>query len=102
MSHPHNCPHCRASLPAPRSRLLGSLVVGLAWTVVMAMVFGALLIGPFIMLIIPFLFAAGVSLITVAHEWAFPDWTCAACGKLIEVPEVTTPEPVRLETAHAA
>jgi hypothetical protein len=93
MSHPKNCPHCRASLPAPRSRLLGYLVVIGAWITVMAMVFGAILLGPAILMVIPFLFAGGASLITIAHAWAFDDWTCDACGKLIEREPSHVPSP---------
>jgi hypothetical protein len=75
------------------------LVVGLAWTVTTAMMFGALLIGPFIMIVIPFLFFAGASLITAAHEWAFADETCGACGRLIEREEQVGS--TRLEPVHA-
>ncbi len=91
MKHPVNCPHCTASLPAPRSRLLGTLLVGLAWTTAMTMVFGGILLGPAIILVLPLLFPAGVSMITAAHARAFEDATCDACGKLVEV-EVTRGE----------
>lgn len=101
MSHPHYCPHCRASLPAPRSRLLGRLLVGVAWTLAMALVFGGILLGPIIIFILPFLFAGGFSMITAAHEWAFDDWTCDACGKLVEIEAAPVAAP-QLATARAA
>jgi hypothetical protein len=83
MSSLHICPHCRASLPAPRSRLLAGLVVGATWTVAMAMVFGGILLGPIILFVLPFLFAGGISMIVAAHAWAFEEPTCNACGKLV-------------------
>ncbi|MFV8755599.1 hypothetical protein ACNOYE_34040 [Nannocystaceae bacterium ST9] len=85
MTHPAHCSHCRASLFAPRSRSLGALVVGVAWTLAMTMVFIGILTGPIIIFLLPMLVPAGVSMITTAHEWAFADWTCDACGKLVEV-----------------
>ncbi len=94
------CPHCHASLPAPRSRLLGWLVVGLAWTVTLTMVFGAILTGFFIMFLFPFLFAGGASLVTTAHAWAFQDRICDACGKVVDEPCVTVT--TELEPVHAA
>ncbi len=79
------CPHCRASLPAPRSRLVGALVVGVAWILAMTMVFIGILTGPIIIVLLPMLVPSGISMITAAQTWAFEDWTCDGCGKLVEL-----------------
>lgn len=100
MSHHDHCPHCRATLPPPRSRLLGALLVGTAWIIAMAMVWGGVLLGPAVIAILPLLFAGGMSIITVAHSWAFADRICDACGKLVEAPAAAAPVR-RLTTARA-
>lgn len=101
MSHPANCPHCRASLPAPHSRILGVLAVGLAWTIAMTMVFVGILTGPFIIFLLPALVPAGMSMISVAHGWAFAERDCQACGKLVEASSPTRVTSLRPVVARA-
>ena len=70
MQHPLDCPHCHqhTHLVAPAAWTRG--FVALAWVVVAAMVFMAGMIGPFIMLVLPFLAACGMGLISGAHALA--------------------------------
>lgn len=82
--HPSHCPHCRASLPAPRSRTLSVLALSLAWVGAMTMVFIGILTGPIIIFLLPFLVPGGISMVTAAHQYAFAEHECEACGKLVE------------------
>lgn len=82
--HPNHCPHCRASLPAPRSRTLSVLALSLAWVGAMTMVFVGILTGPIIIFLLPFLVPGGIAMVTAAHQYAFAEHECEACGKLVE------------------
>src|SRR5690349_21743612 len=84
MHRPIDCPHCHhhTHLVAPAAWTRALVVV--AWIVAAAMVFAAGLIGPFIMLVLPFLGACGGGLIAGAHALAFAPATCDRCGKIVE------------------
>lgn len=82
--HPTHCPHCRASLSAPRSRTLSVLALALAWIGAMTMVFIGILTGPIIIFLLPFLVPSGIAMVTAAHQYAFAEHECEACGKLVE------------------
>lgn len=82
MSRSHHCPHCRHHTVRTPPRW-GVLAVALAWGFVVAMLFLASLIGPFIMFVVPVLFAVGASAVTSAHDFAFAPPECERCGKLV-------------------
>lgn len=84
MAHHSHCPHCRAFLPAPRSRLLGGSVLALAYVVSMAMVFGYSLLGPIGFMILPIFLPGAIGGITAAHAYANPEDSCPKCGKFVE------------------
>jgi hypothetical protein len=79
-----NCSHCRAPLPAPRSRLLGGLVLGLAYVVTFAFAFGYACLGPLGLMVLPFFLPGAIGAITCAHEYASAVESCPACEKVIE------------------
>lgn len=81
MSRSHHCPHCHHDT-LRRPPRWGVLAVALAWAVVVAMLFVASLIGPFIMFVVPVLLAFGASAVTSAHDFAFAPPECERCGKL--------------------
>lgn len=80
-----NCSHCRAPLPAPRSRLLGALVLGLAYLVLFAFGLVYACMGPLGLMFLPFFLPGAIGAITGAHAYASADESCPACGKLIEL-----------------
>ncbi len=102
MQHPLDCPHCHqhTHLVAPAAWTRG--FVALAWVVVAAMVFMAGMIGPFIMLVLPFLAACGMGLISGAHALAGEPATCASCGKIVDEAAATRGAPVRAAPARVA
>lgn len=79
-----NCSHCRAPLPAPRSRLLGGVVLTLAYVVSFAFAFIYACMGPLGLVFLPFFLPGAIGAITCAHAYASEGEACPACGKLIE------------------
>jgi hypothetical protein len=92
------CPHCHSLVPKPPSRMIRRLALGGAWIVVMAMVFGASLIGPFVIAILPFMVFAGIALVTAAYEFAHADRICAVCGRAYELDGERVEPAVAVET----
>jgi hypothetical protein len=90
-----NCTHCRAPLPAPRSALLRGSVLGLAYVVTFAFVFGYACTGPLGLMVLPFFLPGAIGAITAAHEFASVDGSCPDCGRLVEPePESVAATPV--------
>lgn len=87
------CPHCHAPTSSP-PRSLRVIVVALAWTVTLAMVFAGSLIGPFVIGILPVLFLGGLSVVVLAQRYAYGDRICHACDRAFELDGVPV-EPVR-------
>lgn len=79
------CPHCHTEVPEAPSLALRAGVVGLAWTVSMAYVLAAIMLGPAIIAVLPVLIPMGIAMVSSAHGWAFEDRVCEACGKLVEI-----------------
>lgn len=102
MHRPLDCPHCHhhTHLVAPAAWTRGFVAV--AWVVVAAMVFMAGMIGPFIMLVAPFLAACGMGLISGAHALAGEPATCGSCGKIVDEAAATRAVAVRAAPARAA
>lgn len=92
------CPHCAAPLPPRPSALVRHGVVALAWTTSMSSVFGGILLGPAIIMVLPVLLPGGICTITAAHSWAYEDPCCEQCGKLVEIDG----QPLRAEPAARA
>jgi hypothetical protein len=82
--HPHSarCSSCHRpdSVTRPSSAWKVALVGGYA--MFSLMVFGASLLGPTIMAVLPFLAATGLGLLPWLHERAGAPAACVACGKL--------------------
>lgn len=76
-----SCPHCGA-LAVRRPSPLWRLAVVPAWIVSGLMVLGAGMIGPFILVVVPLLFAGGVGLLSTVHAQASAPPECEACGKI--------------------
>ncbi len=82
MPRSNHCPHCHHdSLRRPPRA--GVLLVALAWAFVVVMLFAAAQIGPFIMFVVPVIFAFGASAVRVAHDVAFAPPECERCGKVV-------------------
>lgn len=83
MHRPFHCPHCHTEshivAPAAWTRVL----LAFAWVSAAAMVLCAGMIGPFILLVVPFLFASGAGLVAGAHALASEPPTCGHCGKIV-------------------
>jgi hypothetical protein len=79
------CPHCHAITPPLPSKFAQSAVLTVAWLLVVTMAFAAAVIGPFIMVVLPFLALACVGVVAAAYEYAHGDRICAACGRAYEV-----------------
>ena len=88
-----NCPHCRAFVPPPRSRILGIGVLAFAYTLTFAFLFVFTCAGPLGLLFLPFLMPGAVCGITCAHSYADKGEWCPACGKVIEHTLIPRPEP---------
>ena len=73
---------------------MGIALVALTWGFVVAMLFIASLIGPFIMFFVPVIFAFGAAGVRTAHDIAFAPPHCEACGKVVP-DEPPTVAPVR-------
>lgn len=93
MSHKETCPHCHHPelRRAPAWRLLA---VAAAWAFVVVMLFVSALIGPFIMFVVPVIFAFGAAAVGSAHALAFAPPACDRCGKLALAGE-PAPAPAR-------
>lgn len=95
------CPHCLARVRKSPSSVSRVLVLGLVWTVTMALVFGVSVIGPFVMVLLPVFLFGGIGLWTAAYEYAHGDRICPACGKAYEIDgEAVEPAP-RAVPVHA-
>lgn len=83
MHRPFHCPHCRRAshivTPAPWTRLL----LGFAWVHAAVWVVCAAMLGPFLLLVVPFVMAFALGLITGAHQLAGEPPNCEACGKIV-------------------
>ena len=83
MPRPFHCPHCRRDsqliTPAPWTRLL----VAFAWVHAALLIGCAALVGPFLLVIVPFVFAFGAGLISGAHQLAGEPATCGRCEKIV-------------------
>lgn len=84
MHRPLDCPHCHHHTHLVAPAAWTRAFVAVAWVVVAAMVFMAGMIGPFIMLVVPFLAACGAGLISGAHALAGEPATCGRCGKIVD------------------
>jgi hypothetical protein len=91
------CPHCLALVPRSPSRLTRAVVIGGAWIVMMAIVFGLSLIGPFVIPVIPFAVFAGIGLVGGAYEYAHADRVCDTCGRAYELDGERVESPVAVE-----
>jgi hypothetical protein len=87
-----NCPHCRAYVPPPRSRLLAAGVLALAYTVTFAFSFIYCCMGPIGMMFLPFFLPGAIAGISCAHSYADSGEWCPACGKVIEHTLIPRPE----------
>jgi hypothetical protein len=77
------CPHCRRTTTLVTPPRWARALVVLAWINAAVLVLCAGMIGPFIMLVIPPLFACGAGLISGAHAIASEPPTCGECGKIV-------------------
>jgi hypothetical protein len=84
MTRHQDCPHCRAPLPAPRSRALGRFVLVLAYTTMLAFSVVFACLGAVGLTLLPFFLPGAIACITSAHTFASEDALCPACGKLVE------------------
>lgn len=80
--HSARCSSCHRadSVTRPSTAWKAALVGG--YVLFSLMVFGASLLGPTIMAVLPFLAATGLGLLPWLHERAGAPATCTACGKL--------------------
>jgi hypothetical protein len=92
MHRPLDCPHCHHHTHLVAPPAWARALVPVAWVVAAAMVFAAGMIGPFIMLALPLLFACGAGLIGGAHALAGEPATCGRCGKIV-ADEAIAPAP---------
>ena len=98
MSSKDPCPHCHQP-GLRRAPGWGVVVVALAWLFVVALLFVSALIGPFILLVVPIIFAFGAAAVRSAHDLAFALPVCDGCGK-VALTEV--PAPVRVRAVAPA
>ena len=78
--HSNRCSSChRDSVVRPSAAWKLALVGG--YVVLGVMVFGAALLGPTIMVVLPLLVGTGLGLLPFLHERAGAPATCTACGK---------------------
>ena len=83
--HTAHCPHCLARIPSPPAKLARYGVLTVAWLVVLAMAFAAAVIGPFILVVMPFFALGCIGLLAGAYDYAHGDRTCARCGRAYEI-----------------
>lgn len=84
MHRPLDCPHCHHHTHLVAPPAWTRALVAVAWVVAMGMVFMAGMIGPFIILVLPFLGVVGGGLIGGAHALAGEPPTCGRCGKIVD------------------
>ena len=80
----HTCPRCRASLPAPRSRLLIALVLLFAYALTFAFGVALSCLGPAGIGVLPIYVLGAIGLITSAHTFADGVVECEGCGAIVE------------------
>lgn len=80
-SHLRGCAHC-GQRAVVRPSALWRLAIVPAWATLAVMVFGAGLVGPLIMFLVPPLLVGGISLLSVVHARASAPAECSACGKI--------------------
>jgi hypothetical protein len=73
------CLRCSAVVSVRRPGVLARTRLVLAWGFVAAMIAGAGLTGPFLVMVAPFLFVIGSAFISTAHA-ALEDPLCPRCG----------------------
>lgn len=99
----NRCSSChRDAVVRPHAAWTLALVGG--YVVLGAMVFGASLLGPTIMAVLPLLAATGMGLLPFLHERAGAPATCSACGRYqpTEGHAPSEAEASTLEVARAA
>jgi len=80
-THSDRCSSCHRDTVVRPSHAWKLALVG-GYVVFSAMVFGASLLGPTIMAVLPVLFGAGLGLLPFLHDRAGAPAECTACGKL--------------------
>ncbi|MCX4247285.1 hypothetical protein [Paraliomyxa miuraensis] len=100
--HATRCASCHEHAVVRPSAAWKAALVG-GYVLFGMMVFGASLLGPTIIAVLPLLMATGFGLLPFLHERAGAQAACAACGKLAsdEEPEAT-PRSLAIELARAA
>ena len=101
--HSRRCSSCHRDTVVRRSPAWKLALVG-GYVVLGVMVFGASLLGPTIMAVLPLLAATGMGLLPFLHERAGAQPECSACGKLqpTEVEATTHEHAAELSVARAA
>lgn len=83
--HRHSdCSRCRRSGTVVRPSGAWTAALLLAYAVFVVMIFGAGLLGPTIMLVIPLLAAYGLGVLPFVHARVGAPASCTACGTIAE------------------
>ena len=79
-----HCPHCHrhGTLRSPSGRW--KVAIPAAYAVFAVMIFGAGLLGPTIMAVLPLLAAYGLGVLPFVHGKAAEPTTCTACDRIVE------------------
>ncbi len=102
-AHRTDCPCChRHNTVVRRSNAWWAALIG-AYVLFSAMVFGASLLGPTIMAVLPMLVATGLGLLPYLHGRVAEPATCTACGRIATgQPVVGSPARPTLATAEVS
>ncbi|HLT40645.1 MAG TPA: hypothetical protein VK034_30415 [Enhygromyxa sp.] len=96
------CPHCRARIPKPPSRLLRFAALAGAWSVILAMLIGLTLTPLLAVPTVPFVVLAGAALVSSSHHYAFGDRFCPTCERAYELDgEAVQPRAIEPKRASA-
>ncbi|MFO7564534.1 MAG: hypothetical protein R6X02_17955 [Enhygromyxa sp.] len=79
------CPYCDARTRKSPGRLARGLALFGTWFAILAMLFGLSLALLFVIPLVPIVIVAGAALVGSAHEYAYGDRICEACGRAYEV-----------------
>jgi hypothetical protein len=79
------CPYCDSRTRKSPAQLTRGLALFGTWLVILVMLFGLSLALLFVIPLVPIVIVAGAALVGGAHEYAYGDRICEACGRAYEL-----------------
>ena len=91
--HSESCPSCGERGTVERASAWWKVALVAGYVVFSAMVFGASLLGPTIMAVLPLVAGCGIGLLPYLHDKAGAPATCTSCHRIVPNDATTTRRP---------